>query len=118
AADAYVGPSLEDSFSMPVAEAMACGLPVITSAAAGVSEIISHGVDGLILENPSDATALASMVRTLYEDAEIRSKLGENAATTAQRYSWDRSGAEIVAILEQALRRKSHATAESVTERS
>jgi glycosyltransferase involved in cell wall biosynthesis len=112
AADVYVGPSLEDSFSMPVAEAMACGLPVITSAAAGVSEIISNGVDGLILDNPSDASALASMIRALYEDATLRSKLGDNAAATAQHYSWDRSGAEIVAILEQVFQRKARATTE------
>ena len=49
AADAYVGPSLQDSYAMPPAEAMACGLPVIVSASAGVSEIITDGIDGLIL---------------------------------------------------------------------
>ena len=65
AADVYAGPSLEDSFSMPVAEAMACGLPVIASAAAGVSEIISDGVDGMILQNPADAKALAAFMRGL-----------------------------------------------------
>src|ERR1700722_21012748 len=101
---------------MPVAEAKAFGLPVITSAAAGVSEIISNGVDGFILEDPSGSTALASLIRGLYEDAALRSKLGDNAAATAQHYSWDRSSAEIVAILEQVLQRKSHPTTESVTE--
>jgi hypothetical protein len=42
AADVYVGPSLEDSFGLPILEAMACGLPVIASAHAGASEMIMY----------------------------------------------------------------------------
>ncbi len=49
AADAYVGPSLEDTFALPPQEAMACGMPVIVSAENGTSEIITDGSDGLIL---------------------------------------------------------------------
>ena len=49
AADAYAGPSLQDSYGIPPAEAMACGLPVIVSAAAGVSEIVTNDVDGICL---------------------------------------------------------------------
>jgi UDP-glucose:(heptosyl)LPS alpha-1,3-glucosyltransferase len=60
AADVYAGPSLQDSYSMPPAEAMACGLPVIISASAGVSEIVTHEVDGLILDDPNhNRTALS-----------------------------------------------------------
>jgi glycosyltransferase involved in cell wall biosynthesis len=55
AADAYVGPSFEDTFAQPPAEAMACGLPVITSATNGTAEIITDGVDGLIVQDPNDA---------------------------------------------------------------
>ena len=51
AADAYASPTLEDSFGLPPAEAMACGLPVITSRAAGVSELIHSGEDGFVLED-------------------------------------------------------------------
>jgi len=43
AADLYVGPSLEDAFNLPILEAMACGLPVIASANAGISEMIRDG---------------------------------------------------------------------------
>ena len=42
AADAYIGPSLEDSFALPPLEAMACGIPVVVSSQAGVSELITH----------------------------------------------------------------------------
>jgi glycosyltransferase involved in cell wall biosynthesis len=106
AADAYVGPSLEDTFAQPPAEAMACGLPVIVSSANGTSEIITNGVDGLILEDPQDTKTLASMVRRLWEDREYRERLGQSAAVTARRYTWERNAAELRAIFDEMLLRK------------
>jgi glycosyltransferase involved in cell wall biosynthesis len=106
AVDIYVGPSIEDAFSMPPLEAMACGLPVIVSRAAGVSELISHGEDGFILENPRDAAALAQQVLRLYQDADLRRRIGENAARTAQNYSWERNTAATKEFLEEAIRLK------------
>jgi UDP-glucose:(heptosyl)LPS alpha-1,3-glucosyltransferase len=106
AADAYAGPSLQDSYAMPPAEAMACGVPVIVSSAAGVSEIITDGVDGLILKDPKDAMTLATMIRRLYEDEAFRTRLGEKAAVTTQKYTWERNGQELAAIFEEVLGRK------------
>ena len=106
AADAYAGPSLQDSYAMPPAEAMACGLPVIVSAAAGVSEIITDGADGLILYHPKDAMALAAMIRRLYEDEAFRARLGKRAAATTRKYTWERNGQELAVIFEDVLRRK------------
>src|SRR6266568_2444686 len=54
AADLYVSPSREDSFGLPVAEAMACGMPAITSMHAGVANLIHDGKDGFILGDPRD----------------------------------------------------------------
>ncbi len=102
AADAYVGPSLEDAFAQPPAEAMACGLPVITSRNNGGSEIISNGVDGFVLEDPADAAVLAELIQSLYCDEAVRRRLGENATRTAQRYTWDQNAAEMKALFEQA----------------
>jgi glycosyltransferase involved in cell wall biosynthesis len=106
AADAYAGPSLQDSYAMPPAEAMACGLPVIVSAAAGVSEIITDGEDGLILKDPKDAAALAAMIRHLYEDEAFRMQLGERSALTTLKYTWEHNGQELAAVFEDALYRK------------
>jgi UDP-glucose:(heptosyl)LPS alpha-1,3-glucosyltransferase len=88
AADAYVGPSLEDAFAMPPLEAMACGLPVIVSRQAGVSEVISHGTDGLVLEDSEDAGVLASLIHKLYADDDLRQRFGKNASNTALNYTW------------------------------
>lgn len=105
AADVYVGPSIEDTFAQPPAEAMACGLPVITTATNGTAEIMTQGVDGLILNEPDDATALASLMRRVYEDGELRQKLGENAARTALQYTWDRNAEQFREIFATILRR-------------
>jgi glycosyltransferase involved in cell wall biosynthesis len=91
---------------MPPAEAMACGLPVIVSAAAGVSEIITDGEDGLILNDPKDAMALAAMIRRLYEDEAFRTRLGERAAATTVKYTWEHNGRELAAVFEDVLHRK------------
>ena len=106
AADAYVGPSLEDTFALPAAEAMACGLPVIISARAGASDIVRDGVDALVLNDPKDVVALATMIRRLYADEPFRNRLGEEAVKTARQYTWERNGREVTAIFEEVLLRK------------
>jgi glycosyltransferase involved in cell wall biosynthesis len=106
AADAYVGPSLEDTFAQPPMEAMACGLGVITSITNGTAEIMTEGVDGLIVQNPNDPEELAAQVRRLYETPGFLQQLGENAARTTLRYTWDQNGEEMKGILTNVLRRK------------
>jgi glycosyltransferase involved in cell wall biosynthesis len=103
AADAYVGPSLEDAFALPPAEAMACGLPVIVSNQAGVCEIITDGVDGLVLKDPRGAGELAGLIRRVLQDVGLRHRLGERAVQSARRYTWDRNAAETAAFLEKAM---------------
>jgi glycosyltransferase involved in cell wall biosynthesis len=114
AADVYAGPSLHDSYAMPPAEAMACGLPVIVSASAGVSEIMTNGIDGLILNDPTDSNALATMIRHLYEDEAFRRRLGDEAAETTLQYTWGRNGLELAAIFEEVLLRKSRFAAQAL----
>ncbi|MGH9733236.1 MAG: glycosyltransferase family 4 protein [Candidatus Acidiferrales bacterium] len=118
AADAYVGASLEDTFALPPAEAMACGLPVIVSAANGTSEIITHETDGLVLEEPTDERGLAEMIHRLYNDAVFRNRLGERAYETAQRYTWERNARELRVILEGILQRKSQTVARNFARES
>jgi glycosyltransferase involved in cell wall biosynthesis len=106
ATDCYVGPSLEDAFGLPPAEAMACGLPVIVSSRAGVAEIVTHGVDGLVLQDPHDAAELASLIRQVYEDSDLRKRLGQAGARTAREYTWDRNVAGLCAIFETSVLEK------------
>jgi glycosyltransferase involved in cell wall biosynthesis len=103
ASDVYASPSLEDAFALPVLESMACGLPVITSSAAGVSEIIHHGEDGFILADPRDAKTLAGYVAQLSNNAALREEIGQAAARTAANYTWDRNAEQLHALIEQVL---------------
>ena len=106
AADMYAGPSLEDSFAIPPLEAMACGLPVIVSRQAGVSELVTHGVDGFVLEDPADSRQLAELIRRIYASAELRRNLGSRAEATARRYTWQRNAEEMGKVFEACLREK------------
>jgi glycosyltransferase involved in cell wall biosynthesis len=94
AADVYAGPSLHDSFALPPIEAMACGLPVITSVTNGGSQIITEGLDGFVLNDAQDSVALSRLISRLYEQPDLRRSVGKNAARTAQSYSWERNASE------------------------
>lgn len=106
AADVYVSPSREDSFGLPVAEAMACGLPVVTSVFAGVSSSIRNGVDGFILDDPCDSGALVALLVKLYGDETLRRRIGEAAAKAAQNWTWDRNAEGVWQLLKDAAARK------------
>jgi glycosyltransferase involved in cell wall biosynthesis len=102
AADVYAGPSLHDSFALPPLEAMACGLPVITSVTNGGSQIINEGADGFVLKDAQDSAALSRLISHLYEHPDLRRSVGENAAHTAQSYSWERNASETWEFLTRA----------------
>jgi glycosyltransferase involved in cell wall biosynthesis len=108
AADAYAGPSLEDTYALPPTEAMACGVPAIVSSENGTCEIITHGENGLILEDPTDAAGLAAMIRRLCDDKPFRDALGEKGAQTARQFTWERNGQELAAIFQEILDRKAN----------
>jgi len=91
AADAYVGPSLEDAYGLPIIEAMASGLPVIASSRAGAHEIITDGRDGIILRDPQNTEEFAAALRSLIRNPDLCRQLGERATRTAQTHTWDRN---------------------------
>lgn len=113
AADAYVGPSLEDAYGLPILEAMACGLPVIASARAGASEILRDGENGFILRNPEDFHELAALLRRLCSEPDLCMRLGEHAARTAEGQSWVQHANDTWDFLAAAMAKKGHGTTRS-----
>jgi glycosyltransferase involved in cell wall biosynthesis len=102
AADVYVSPSREDSFGLPVAEAMACGLPAITSVCAGVADYIDDGIDGFVLREPHDAQTLCNLMERLQSQPDLRRVVGEAASKAIQEWDWNRNAAAIWELLKNA----------------
>lgn len=106
AADAYVAASLEDAYGLPIMEAMACGLPVIASSRAGASEVILDGQNGFVLRDPENSRELATLLRKVYSDLSLRTKIANEAARTATEHTWDRNAAATWDFLTAALVQK------------
>jgi glycosyltransferase involved in cell wall biosynthesis len=106
AADVCVAPSLEDAFGLPVLEAMACGLPVVASPRAGVSEVIKHRVDGFVLRDPEDSHELAELLRILCSSSELCRQIGQEARAAAIRNGWDSNVEQLWGLLEAAAEQK------------
>ena len=106
-ADSLVAPSLEDSFNLPVLEAMSCGLPVIVSPAAGVSDWLTPDKDSIALNHPENAEELAGAIRSLATNAPQRSAIASNGLQTAKLFSWDTHARELRKLLVAAAAKKS-----------
>jgi UDP-glucose:(heptosyl)LPS alpha-1,3-glucosyltransferase len=98
-ADVYTAPSLEDSFNLPALEAMACGLPVVVSMSAGISEFIRNEANGLLLRNPSDPVELAHAIRRVVSDSRLVESMTAMAVKTACSLSWERHGESVLQLL-------------------
>jgi UDP-glucose:(heptosyl)LPS alpha-1,3-glucosyltransferase len=86
AADVFILPTIYDPFSNACLEALAAGLPVITTARNGFSEIIESGVEGEIVAEPDDIAALAVAVKT-WSDPERRASAKPRLVAQAGRYT-------------------------------
>jgi UDP-glucose:(heptosyl)LPS alpha-1,3-glucosyltransferase len=90
-ADLFVLPTLYDPFANACLEAMACGLPVITTEANGAAELLHSGVNGYVLgEMPSPETFVDALLPMLLS-RERRQAMGEAAHRTAREYPLSRA---------------------------
>ena len=77
-AHVFVLPSIEDGFGMVMAEALACGCPVIATENTGAHDLFENGKEGFIVPI-RDVRALAEKMQLLYEDKALRAKMSEAA---------------------------------------
>lgn len=106
AADALVLPTLYDPFPNVCLEALATGIPIITTAVTGVAEIVTEGRDAFILEDGRDPEAIAERMRRL-ADPGVRASMSAAARETAERHSIHRTVEANLALYEEILKSKS-----------
>ena len=93
-AEVAVVPSLYEGFSLPAAEAMACGVPVVATTGGALPEVVGQDGDCARTVAPGDPSALAAMVLEVLGDDHQRARLGERGrARVLERFTW-RSHAE------------------------
>ena len=102
-ADVLCAPSLSgESFGMVLTEAFAAGTPVIASNIAGYSDVVSDGVDGLLVP-PGDPQRLAEELQRVHHEPERLVAMGEAARRSAQRYAWPRVADQVTEVYERAI---------------
>jgi alpha-1,3-rhamnosyl/mannosyltransferase len=100
AAAFVVYPSLAEGFGLPVAEAMACGTPVIAS---DIPVFVEVAGDAALLVDPRDTGAIAGAMRELRCNASLRALLSARGLARARSFSWDDAAARTLAIYREAL---------------
>ncbi len=99
ACDLFVLPTRYDAFSNACLEAMACGVPIITTSANGASEIIKSGKQGYVLSSWAPQE-LAYRIRAL-ESEDARAAMGVNAAATANQFTMKNYMTQLMSLFER-----------------
>jgi glycosyltransferase involved in cell wall biosynthesis len=97
---ALVFPSLYEGFGLPPVEAMACGVPVLTSNLCSLPEVVG---DAGILIDPYNVEAIANGMRLLVDDSDLGQTLRQKGLLRASQYTWGATGAKTSAVLRAAL---------------
>ncbi|MHB1283726.1 MAG: glycosyltransferase family 4 protein [Metallibacterium scheffleri] len=103
ASDVFVFPTLGDPYGLVVDEAMACGLPVISTSAAGeIRDRIEEGMNGYIVP-PEDSAALAGRMLTLAQDGAMRERMGKISAEKMKGHTPEKWAEDFERIIDHLL---------------
>lgn len=110
-AEIAVVPSLYEGFGFPAAEAMACGLPVVSSDGGALPEVVgTDGRAGLVVPR-RDPHALADAIRRLLDQPELRRAMGSaGRRRVEEKFSWDTACRRMVELYQEAIRRRTAGT--------
>jgi glycosyltransferase involved in cell wall biosynthesis len=85
--DIFVLPSHRESFGIVNVEAMASGLPVISTTTGAIPEVVRDGIEGIIVE-PRNTAELTTALQMLIENPHLRRRMGQAGRQRAKRYDW------------------------------
>jgi glycosyltransferase involved in cell wall biosynthesis len=94
-ASLFVYPSLYEGFGLPPLEAMACGVPVVTTLTSSIPEAVG---DAALMVSPSDAAQLAKTMGRVLADAELRQRLIERGKEQVRKFNWYRVARNTLAV--------------------
>ncbi len=103
--DLFAMPSYYDPCSLVVFEALACGLPVITTQCNGAGEVISQGLEGFVVPGPDDTRAIADALGVLV-DGSVRRSMSAQAKILGHLQSFDRHLAQLIKVFEKVKARR------------
>ena len=97
-AQAFIFPSWYEGFGLPILEAMASGTPVLSSNTGSLPEI---GAQAVLYFDPTDANDLASKIKLISEDNDLRQRLINAGLARAANFSWRKTAEETLKVLEE-----------------
>jgi glycosyltransferase involved in cell wall biosynthesis len=98
-ADVFVLPTLQETYGMAVAEALARGLPVVSTTTGAIADLVGERAG--LLAPPGDVEALAGALARVMGDVRLRARLAEGARRVRDRLpDWQRACAEMATALE------------------
>jgi len=100
--DIFVLPSLVEGLPLSLIEAMATGMPVVTTNACGMADVIQDGVNGLLVP-PADSVSLTEATFRLCSSMELQQVLGLAAQETARHYTWGKIARQLEHVLKLAV---------------
>lgn len=99
-ATGFLFPSLYEGFGLPPLEAMACGVPVLTSNVCSLPEVVGEAA---ILVDPVEVGSIAQGMRRIVTDSDLRAQLSAKGIARSQQFSWEKTARRVAHILELAL---------------
>lgn len=101
--DIFIFPTTYEPFGQVITEAMASGIPVITSKCAGAAEIIEDGYDALLLNNPTDVKEIVEKLNLLINDSDLIKKIGSNGRYKVENYTWENTALKTLEIYKEVI---------------
>lgn len=98
AASLFVFPTLYEGFGIPILEAQACGVPVLTSKCSSLTEV---GGDGAFYVDPYDAGSISEEIQAVLADPALAEKLVQQGLQNVKRFSWESSARRLDEIIEK-----------------